>query len=232
MYAFFDVDGTLLSLKSMLSFQEFYYRWESRPSREMGEARWEHFRSRFAAIARTGKDRLFLNREFYRSFLGRRPEAVRIAAEEWYLQQRRQPGLMIAPTRQALRAHQERGHVPVFVSGSLMEILVPVARELEVEHCLATRLEVHQGRYTGALEGGQMIGQGKADAIRVFLARQATSAEECFAYGDDFTDVPMLEAVGHPVAVIGDPLLAEHARRHQWPTLSVEPEALARSSRE
>jgi len=230
MYAFFDVDGTLLSLKSMFSFQEFYYRWESRPSREMGEARWMHFRNRFAAWELEGRDRLFLNREFYRSFMGRRPEAVRVAAEEWFRQQRKRPGLMIEPTLQALRAHQARGRVPVFVSGSLTEILVPVAWELGVDYCLATRLEVHQGRYTGALEGGQVIGQGKADAIHVFLARQATSAAECFAYGDDFTDVPMLEAVGHPVAVIGDPLLAEHARRRQWPVLDVEPGAIAHCS--
>ncbi len=230
MYAFFDVDGTLLSLKSMFSFQEFYYRWESQPSREMGEARWTHFRDRFATWEREGRERLFLNREFYRSFEGRRPEAVRVAAEEWFLQQRRRPDLMITPTLRALRVHQDRGHVPVFVSGSLMEILAPLARDLEVEHCLATRLEVREGRYTGALVGGQVIGQGKADAIRAFLAHRAVSAAECFAYGDDATDVPMLEAVGHPVAVIGDSRLADHARRHQWPLLPVEPGAVARSS--
>lgn len=220
MYAFFDVDGTLLSLKSMFSFQEFYYRWESRPSQAAGDARWARFRARFEAWERDGKDRLFLNREFYRSFEGRNPQDVRAAAEEWFTHQRRRPGLMIAPTLQALREHQARGQVPVFVSGSLMEILEPVARELEVEHCLATRLEVREGRYTGALEGGQVIGQGKADAIHAFLGRQAASAAECFAYGDDLTDVPMLEAVGHPVAVIGDPRLAEHARRHTWRMLS------------
>ncbi|MCP3139694.1 HAD family hydrolase [Pyxidicoccus xibeiensis] len=221
MYAFFDVDGTLLSFKSMFSFQEFFYRWEGQAA---GEARWKDFRERFAAWAREGRDRLFLNREFYRSFLGRSTQAVRAAAEEWFSHERRRPGLLIAPTLQALRAHQARGQVPVFVSGSLMEILAPVARELGVEHCLATRLEVHQGRYTGALEGGQVIGQGKAEALHAFLARQSASAAECFAYGDDLTDVPMLEAVGHPVAVIGDTRLAEHARRHRWRMLTVEAE--------
>ena len=218
MYAFFDVDGTLLSLKSMFSFQEFYYRWESR-AEGLGEERWREFRSCFSAWEREGRDRLFLNREFYRSFQGRTPQAVRAAAEAWFALERQQPGLMIAPSLQALRAHQAQGHVPVFVSGSLMEILEPLARELGVAHCLATRLEVRQGRYTGELEGGQVIGQGKADVIHGFLGSRGASAAECFAYGDHHTDVPMLEAVGHPVAVIGDPQLAEYAQHKRWAVL-------------
>jgi phosphoserine phosphatase len=101
------------------------------------------------------------------------------------------------------------------------EILEPLARELGVVHCLATRLEEHEGRYTGEIEGLQMIGQGKADAVRAFLATRGARAAECFAYGDHHTDVPMLEAVGHPVAVIGDPRLAEHARRERWEVLDL-----------
>jgi HAD superfamily hydrolase (TIGR01490 family) len=221
MYAFFDVDGTLLSLKSMLSFQEFYYRWESNAAEDQDEARWREFISRFAAWERQGKDRLFLNREFYRSFQGRTPRTVRAVAEEWFAVQKQQrPGLMITSTLLALKAHQARGQVPVFVSGSLTEILEPVARELGVTHSLATRLEVRQGQYTGELEGRQMIGRGKADAVRAFLADHGGSAAECFAYGDDHTDVPMLETVGHPVAVIGDPRLAEHAERKRWEMLA------------
>lgn len=221
MYAFFDVDGTLLSLKSMLSFQEFYFRWEHRGEEGLGGAKWEEFLSRFAAWERQGRDRLFLNREFYRSFRGREPGAVRAVAEEWFEHQKqRRPGLMIASTLRVLRAHQERGQHPVFVSGSLTEILQPLARELGVRHNLATCLEVRQGRYTGEIEGRQMIGPGKAEAVRAFLDRQGTSAAECFAYGDDITDVPMLESVGHPVAVIGDPRLAEQARHRQWAVLA------------
>lgn len=221
MYAFFDVDGTLLSLKSMLSFQEFYFRWEHREEEGLGGAKWEEFLSCFAAWERRGRDRLFLNRWFYRTFRGRDPGTVRAVAEEWFEHQKqRHPELMIASTLRILRAHQERGHIPVFVSGSLTEILQPLARELGVRHNLATCLEVRQGRYTGEIEGRQMIGPGKAEAVRAFLDHQGASAAECFAYGDDITDVPMLESVGHPVAVIGDPRLAEQAIYRQWPVLA------------
>ncbi|MCY1078882.1 HAD family hydrolase [Archangium lansingense] len=217
MYAFFDVDGTLLSLKSMFSFQEFYLRWESRGTRGRGEARWREFLSRFSAWEGEGRDRLFLNREYYRSYAGRSQKAVRAAAAVWFsLEKQRHPGLLIAPTLRLLREHQGRGHVPVFVSGSLDELLEPLARELGVTHCLATRLKVREERYTGEIDGPQMIGQGKADAVRTFLAAREADSAECFAYGDHSTDVPMLEAVGHPVAVIGDPRLAEQARRKRW----------------
>jgi HAD superfamily hydrolase (TIGR01490 family) len=222
MYVFFDVDGTLLSLKSMLGFQEFYLRWESHGGEDQGEQRWRDFLARFSAWEREGRDRLFLNREYYRSYQGRSRETVRAVAEAWFASEKqRRPGLMIEPTLRALREHQARSRIPVFVSGSMNEILEPVARELGVVHCLATSLEEREGRYTGEIEGLQMIGQGKADAVRAFLAARGASAAECFAYGDHHTDVPMLEAVGHPVAVIGDPRLAEHARRERWAMLDL-----------
>jgi phosphoserine phosphatase len=66
-----------------------------------------------------------------------------------------------------------------------------------------------------------MIGQGKAEAVRDFLATHGARAEECFAYGDHITDLSMLEAVGHPVAVIGDPKLAQHAQQRRWETLTL-----------
>jgi len=220
MYAFFDVDGTLLDLRSMTRFQDFYLRREGPGPRALGAARSGLFFTRFACWQLLGKDRNFLNRAYYRSYRGRSPDVIRARAEEWFaFEKQRRNDLLIAPAVRALEAHRARGDVPVFVSGSLTELLEPLARELGVMHCLATRLQVRDGRYTGEIEGPQMIGEGKATAIRAFLTEHGADASACFAYGDHSSDVPMLEAVGHPVAVAGDRRLAEHARQRGWAIL-------------
>ncbi|WP_224367540.1 HAD family hydrolase [Hyalangium versicolor] len=219
MYAFFDVDGTLLSLRSMISFHAFYCRQEYRP-KGLGSLRTAGLVTRLGVAAQLGRDRLFLNQAFYRSFRGWTQASVRARAEEWFESIKRREGLWLTPVRRALEERKAQGYLPVFVSGSLDEILVPVARELGVADCLATRLVLQDGRYTGEIEGPQMIGQGKADALRTFLAEREALASECFAYGDHFTDVPMLEAVGHPVAVVGHARLAEHAHQRGWECLA------------
>jgi HAD superfamily hydrolase (TIGR01490 family) len=219
MYAFFDVDGTLLSLRSMISFHSFYCQQECRP-RGLGSLKTAGLVTRLAVAARLGRDRLYLNRAFYRSFQGWTQTSVQARAEEWFESVKRRKGLWLAPVRRALEERRDQGYLPVFVSGSLDAILAPVARELGVAHCLATRLAVQDGRYTGEIEGPQMLGQGKADALRAFLAERQALASECFAYGDHITDVPMLEAVGHPVAVVGHARLARHARQQGWECLA------------
>jgi HAD superfamily hydrolase (TIGR01490 family) len=220
-FAFFDVDNTILNFKSMFTFQDFYYRW-SDPVNGARDA--EAFASRFKELERSGKDRNFLNREFYRSYRGRGEQSVLLAAAEWYGAEKRKRGTaaFIEPTLQALREHRAAGRAPVLVSGSCIELVSPVAREFEVETVLATKLEVIDGTYTGEIDGLQHIGQGKAEAVRRFLAQHGQDARDCYAFGDHHSDIPMLEVVGHPVAVIGDHELAEHARERSWSILQVD----------
>ena len=42
---------------------------------------------------------------------------------------------------------------------------------------------------------------------------------DCYAYSDSITDLPMLEAVGHPAAVNPDRALRRAARERGWPVL-------------
>lgn len=219
-YAFFDVDGTILRLRSMLTFQKFYY----------------HHRVRFAPLGAlnawrsrlwwsynilTQRDRHVVNRKYYESFRGRRQAEVREFARRWYEHEKgSRAQLFISDTIKAIEKHRENGVEIVLVSGSFVEILEPLASELGARHCLATILEVQDGRYTGRILPPQMIGDGKARAIRTFLADMQAPATECFAYGDHHTDIPMLETVGRPVAIGGDARLTEHALSRGWEILN------------
>jgi phosphoserine phosphatase len=71
------------------------------------------------------------------------------------------------------------------------------------------------GRYTGRM-AFYAYGPGKADAIRALAERNGIDLAESSAYSDSATDLPMLEAVGHPVAVNADRPLARIARERDW----------------
>jgi phosphoserine phosphatase len=77
------------------------------------------------------------------------------------------------------------------------------------------------GRYTGVLEF-YAYGEGKAEAIRKMATERGLDLDECYAYSDSATDLPMLEAVGNPVAVNPDKELKTIATERDWPILDFE----------
>jgi phosphoserine phosphatase len=82
---------------------------------------------------------------------------------------------------------------------------------------LGTRSVVEDGVYTGDLDGPFCYGPGKVEAIEELAKWSGYELGQCYAYSDSASDLPMLEAVGHPVAVNPDGKLERHARRNGWP---------------
>ena len=113
--------------------------------------------------------------------------------------------------------HIARGHRVFLVSGTLKPLADIAARRLpgQVEVC-ATELEVSGGRWTGRLAGEHMSGEAKARAIRRLAARFGLALWESYAYGDSIADLPMLDSVGHRVAVNPPPRLRHIARSEGW----------------
>lgn len=102
------------------------------------------------------------------------------------------------------------------VSSSAEEVVRPMAERLGDVSVIGTRAMVDdEGRYTGELEF-YCYGENKAVAIREIAERQGIDLEGSYAYSDSATDLPMLEAVGHPVAVNPDRELRKEAERRGW----------------
>jgi phosphoserine phosphatase len=101
------------------------------------------------------------------------------------------------------------------VSSSPEEVVRPVAEHFGVDGVLATRAEIRDGRFTGELEF-YAYGAGKAEAIRQIAAERGLDLATSYAYSDSITDLPMLEAVGNPVAVNPDRDLRREAERRGW----------------
>jgi len=222
-YAFFDVDETLIGIKSMFSFRDFYLRWTL--GVEQGAAAQKHAQTQVQEQVARGLERTEINRLFWESFRGFEQTDVQQAAYAWHQQVRQKPGYFIQQAVAALRQHQQEGTEPVFVSGSCIDILMPLATELGVKTLLTNRLEVEQGRFTGKLLPPQTIGAGKRQAMVDFLEESDALACDCYAYGDHLSDLPLLETVGHPRVVAGNTDLVTVARHRGWPVLGTSAHA-------
>ena len=113
-------------------------------------------------------------------------------------------------------SHRSEGHRVFIVSASPFEIVTPLAQYLGVESTISTRAEIDdEGRYTGGVEF-YAYGPYKADALRELAVTDGIDLAESFAYSDSITDLPMLEAVGHPVVVNPDRELRRIALERGW----------------
>ena len=111
--------------------------------------------------------------------------------------------------------HQALGRTVFIVSSSPEEIVRPLAERMGVKDVIATRVEIENGRYTGQLEF-YCYGEEKATAMRELAGRDGIDLDASYAYSDSITDAPMLEAVGHPVAVNPDRELRRLAEQRDW----------------
>ncbi|MCO7222341.1 HAD family phosphatase [Klenkia sp. PcliD-1-E] len=126
--------------------------------------------------------------------------------------------LVYAEAVDLLEAHRAAGREVVIVSSSGAEMVEPIGEMLGVDRVVATRMVVAEGRYTGEIEF-YAYGEGKAEAMRRVAAEQGYDLADCHAYSDSITDLPMLEAVGHPTAVNPDRALRRAATERGWPVL-------------
>jgi HAD superfamily phosphoserine phosphatase-like hydrolase len=124
-----------------------------------------------------------------------------------------------------IRWHLARQHQIFFVSGTLEPLARTVASTVDRTmarqvpahiEVFATRLEVCDARWTGALAGEHQSTEAKARKIRVIAAERGLNLARCFAYGNAMADLPMLSAVGFPSAVNPSSRLERVARVRGW----------------
>jgi HAD superfamily hydrolase (TIGR01490 family) len=123
--------------------------------------------------------------------------------------------------RQRIAYHRAQGHRPVLLSASTQYVVRPLAEVLDLgDDFLCTRLEAADGVLTGRLAGPACYGTNKLYWARQFATGQGIDLAASYFYTDSHSDLPMLRAVGHPVAVNPDGRLRRHARRAGWPVAS------------
>jgi HAD superfamily hydrolase (TIGR01490 family) len=212
--AFFDLDRTLLRRSSALALAPAFRRRGIISRRMMVEAAaWQLlFMLRGAsheAVRRAAVDGLLLLR-------GHTPEEMReLVAESMETVLR---PLVYAQSLDLVKRHRDRGEPVYIVSATLQEIVQAMADDFGFDGALGTVCEVVDGKYTGKAIRA-LHARAKADCIRSLAASNDWDLAASTAYSDSHTDLPFLEAVGHPVAVNPDRKLRRIATERGWPVL-------------
>lgn len=210
--AFFDVDGTLIARNSATLYMRHLRRTGQARRRDVAWTLYYLLRYKFGLLDLDGT--LGESMRFVR---GKTERAVREDAVGWY---ERDVRPLVHPQMAALvDAHRRLGHVPVLATSATRYLAEPLAADLGITHYLVTELVVHEGAFTGAAIRPVCYGAGKVHWARRLAEREGFVMAESYFYTDSITDLPLLEAVGHPRIVNPDLPLRRHAQRTGWPIL-------------
>ncbi|MDQ2754683.1 MAG: HAD-IB family hydrolase [Actinomycetota bacterium] len=210
--AFFDVDKTVIARSSMAAFAPAFRRQGLLSRRTLMRGMWTHLVFvRFGAgakkLARLQRTVLALTQGWDQALV-RRVVASEIDAVIL--------PVAFSDAMDAIESHRQAGQRVYLVSAAPEEVVGPLAARLGVDGAIASQAEVDaNGFYTGRMDR-YVYGSAKADAVVEFARRDGVVLADSWAYSDSVTDLPMLEAVGHPVAVNPDRALRRIAMERGW----------------
>lgn len=210
--AFFDLDRTLLSRSSSLALAGTFRKRGliGRPQlakAALAQLVFARFGAGQARVGRTANSAMTI-------LQGLSVEVMHEIVEEAW-----EPVLRPLVYREAVdlaAEHTGRGEPVFIVSAALYEVVETIAQKLGLAGALASRAEVDDGVYTGRLKR-RLYGPEKATALVELTTAEGLELASSTAYSDSHSDLPFLEAVGHPVVVNPDRALARVARARDWP---------------
>lgn len=213
--AFFDLDKTIIAKSSTFAFSRPFFDQGLLNRRAVLKSSYAHF---LFLLQGADHDQMERMRQFLAAMsAGWDVNQVRTIVAET-LHDIVDP-LIFAEAADLIADHKIRGHDIVVVSASGEEVVQPIAELLGATYTAATRIRIADGKYTGDLDF-YCYGEGKVEAIKKLSAEHGYDLSECFAYSDSITDLPMLQAVGHPTAVNPDRNLRKEAAANGWPILT------------
>lgn len=163
-------------------------------------------------LALDRRDRGDFLRAFYRRYEGASVAALRDDGWELFSHLLLAKAFPAAIAR--VRRHRSLGHRTVLITGAL-DLVVEPLRPL-FDDIVCAHLDEHDGRFTGQLRDLPPIGEARAHVLAAYASAEGLRLEESMAYADSASDLPLLEAVGFPVAVNPEAKLAAIARRRGW----------------
>lgn len=216
--SYFDVDGTLIRT-NLVHPTLFYLANLRNPFESLGKLSRAALKAPQMVLAEM-RDRRLFNEVLFSAYEGVSRDRVRVLAEEAF-EKIVKPNLFPFAKDLIARCRAE-GHDVVIVSGALVEIMEHLAEYLDATHVIANHLEFKDGFATGRIQRPVVAGPEKARLVREHARANGHNLDDCYAYSDSYSDVPMLSIVGHPAAVNPDARLAELAHTYGWPTLKLD----------
>lgn len=213
--AFFDLDKTVIAKSSTLTFSKSFYR--------------GGLINRRAALRTAYAQFVFLAGRADHEQMERMRKYLSALCRGWNVQQVKEivaetlhdliDPIIYDEAASLIEEHHTAGRDVVIVSTSGAEVVEPIGELLGADRVVATRMVVEDGVFTGEVEY-YAYGPTKAEAIAELAESEGYDLSRCYAYSDSVTDLPMLEAVGHPHTVNPDRALRREAVARGWPVLS------------
>lgn len=210
--AFFDLDGTLLSVNSGRLWVEQELR--------LGHISYLTYIEAILYLVGYRLNRINIDTVMLRAlkpYQGVSEEAVRHKTKRWYLNE---VAPKAAPGANAvLEEHRQKGHRMVLLTSSSVYESEIACEHFGLEAFLCTRYEVEKGRFTGKPQLPICYGKGKVFYAEDYAKKENIDIEKSYFYTDSASDLPMLHRVGHPRIVNPDFILKRKAKRMKWPIL-------------
>ncbi len=209
--AFFDLDKTLMEGSSALHFGRAAYKNGMMSRRQLARDVWANLRFRLKGSTDQRTDEL--RQRILDALAGQRVVDLQRLGPDVLA------GILPLVYKEVLReayAHQDAGRPAYMVTAASQELAEVLSAVLVLDGGIGMRSEVRDGVYTGRPDGPFTYREGKAEAIREIAAREGIDLSASYAYSDSESDLPMMRAVGHPVAVNPDAALERVARAEGW----------------
>ena len=215
--AFFDLDRTLIAGSSAFEFARASYKAGLTTRRRLAADGWANLRFRLQGASDEQTEAL--KQRVFKALEGVRVRDLERLAPDVLA------GILPRVYPQMLEvayAHQDSGRPVYICTAASQEVADLLATVLRFDGGVGTRGEISDGHYTGRQAGPFIYREGKAEAIRQLAQEEGYDLADCWAYSDSESDLPMLQAVGHPVAVNPDSGLARAAGEAGWEIMRFE----------
>jgi fatty acyl-CoA reductase len=159
------------------------------------------------------RDRGDFLRTFFRRYEGASVEGVQRMIDHHvaeFMLQKASAGAL-----RRVREHRAAGHRTIMITAAAEIFVRPLSPLFDV--VIGAELEHRDGRFTGFMSQPPLVGEARAAWLRRYALQEGVDLRHCYAYADSYSDLPLLRAVGTPVAVSPDSALYRHARRRRWP---------------
>jgi HAD superfamily hydrolase (TIGR01490 family) len=213
--SYFDVDGTLVTT-NLVHPTLFYLQNQPTPLHTVAKLGRALLKAPWMALAEM-KDRRLFNEMLFSSFEGMSEDRLLLLAEETF--EKVMKPKLYKGARDLVQTSLDKGHEVILVSGALDFLMAFLKDHLGATGVIANRLAIKDRFATGKLLRPVVAGPEKARLIREHARANGQDLDECFAYSDSYSDVPMLSVVGHPAAVNPDRKLTQLAEAYHWPII-------------
>ncbi len=209
--AFFDFDGTIYDGVIAVDVLKYGIKKKSLGLKDV--ARLSRFLYYYALDKLKIRDRYIINIKIYKRLKKWRASKLDKMSRDFMSQKLKQN--LFSHMLAIISNHIKQGHRIVVVTSCLREIILPAKQYLPIDDIIATEVEIRDDIYTGNI-ASLPVGRARPKAVEEYCLKNNIDIKESYGYSDHYSDIPLLNTVGNPIAANPERKLKMYAKKHKW----------------